>query len=57
MMKRALGRILATVHNVDLALIKQAGFHKSAQASVLSYTYRLGFRIFGSRRSATLGKL
>jgi Transposase DDE domain len=32
MTKGASGRILATVHNVVLALIKQAGFHNAAQA-------------------------
>jgi len=32
MTKAAAGRILATIHNVVLALIKQAGFHNAAQA-------------------------
>jgi len=32
MTKGASGRILATIHNVVLALIKQAGFHNAAQA-------------------------
>ncbi len=32
MTKGASGRILATIHNVILALIKQAGFHNAAQA-------------------------
>jgi len=32
MTKGAAGRILATVHNLILALIKRAGFHNAAQA-------------------------
>ena len=32
MTKGAAGRILATIHNLVLALIKQAGFHNAAQA-------------------------
>jgi len=32
MTKAAAGRILATVHNLILALIKRAGFHNAAQA-------------------------
>ncbi len=32
MTKGAAGRILATIHNIALALIKQAGFRNAAQA-------------------------